>query len=192
MDGAAFGASASGMSRMAAVSSWDTFPQETAMPVQLSDVEIAKLVSERKQLPDNYESRVIPKTKRGHAGCELAIVGADGSQFYVAVRKNLLTPIDFSVILAFHPVGTNKRFHLRRYNGKSHEHTNFIEKQTFYDFHVHYATERYQRIDGKAEESYAEPTSRFADWRAALECMIADCSFVLPRGQDPLFSSLVS
>jgi hypothetical protein len=29
---------------------------------------------------------------------------------------------------------------LRRCNGKSHEHTNIIESDKFYDFHIHTAT----------------------------------------------------
>ena len=51
---------------------------------------------------------------------------------------------------------SNRVFRLRRYNGKSHEHTNPIEKEIFYDFHIHTATERYQVLENKKEDTYAE------------------------------------
>jgi hypothetical protein len=54
---------------------------------------------------------------------------------------------------------------LRRHNGRSHEHTNQIEASTFYDFHIHMATERYQEL-GMREDAYAEATDRFGDMTA--------------------------
>ena len=74
---------------------------------------------------------------------------------------------------------SNQLFKLRRYNGKSHSHTNKIEKNSMYNFHIHTATQRYQKI-GMKEESYAEETTRYADLRGAINCLIADCGFVLP------------
>jgi hypothetical protein len=68
---------------------------------------------------------------------------------------------------------------LRRYNGKSHEHTNPIEEDTFYDFHIHKATERYQMI-GAREDTFAEPTEKFSDFHEAISCMIKDCNFEVP------------
>jgi hypothetical protein len=68
---------------------------------------------------------------------------------------------------------------LRRYNGKSHEHTNLIEGGTFYDYHIHQATERYQQI-GASEDTYAESTNRFSDFHKAISCMINDCAFETP------------
>ena len=52
---------------------------------------------------------------------------------------------------------------------------------TFYDFHIHTATERYQEA-GYAEEHYAEPTDRYADLSGAIQCLIQDCAFELPPG----------
>jgi len=77
--------------------------------------------------------------------------------------------------------GSNVLFRLRRYNGRSHQHTNRIEGNTFYDFHIHMATERYQ-VAGYEEYHYAETTDRFADLGGAIRCMIQDCAFELPPG----------
>ena len=68
---------------------------------------------------------------------------------------------------------------MRRHNGKSHEHTNQIERNTFYDFHIHMATERYQEF-GTREDAYAEITERFGDYESALRCLVDDCGFELP------------
>ena len=57
------------------------------------------------------------------------------------LRQNKNTVTDFSAILAFQEKGANKDFKLRRYNGK-HEHTNKLENRKFFDFHIHYATQR--------------------------------------------------
>ena len=65
--------------------------------------------------------------------------------------------------------------------GRSHEHTNRIEGITFYDFHIHTATERYQEA-GYAEEHYAETTNRYADLNGAIQCLFQDCAFELPPG----------
>jgi len=68
---------------------------------------------------------------------------------------------------------------LQRYNGKSHEHTNPIEGETFYDFHIHQATEKYQEM-GAREDTFAKPTDRFADFQQAITCMLIDCGFEKP------------
>ena len=68
---------------------------------------------------------------------------------------------------------------MRRHNGKSHEHTNQIEARTFYDFHIHMATERYQEL-GMREDAYAEATDRFGDFESALRCLLDDGGFETP------------
>ena len=80
------------------------------------------------------------------------------------------------------PPGTNQLFRLRRYNGKSHEHTNNIEKNSFYDFHIHMATERYQEL-GTREDAYAEPTNQFSDFHSALQYMLNECNFEPPENE---------
>ena len=157
------------------------------MPVKYSDQEIGRLIQERKKLPSNYRSLIGLRRKRGHKERELDLSGVEGNQFRLILRQSNFNPLDFSIILALNPSDTNLLFRLRRYNGKSHEHTNHIENNTFYDFHVHLATERYQDLGGR-EDAYAEPTDRFSDFQTAMRCIIADCGFEEPYcPQLPLF-----
>lgn len=146
------------------------------MAVRYSDQEIQKLIAERKPLPQNYRSLIQLKPKLGHKEYKLDVKGNDGSDFRLTFRQSISNSLDFSVILGYYPMGTNQLFRLRRYNGKSHEHKNKIEKEKFYDFHIHMATERYQEL-GRREDSYAKPTDRFADLYIALQCMLDDCGF---------------
>ena len=116
------------------------------MPLCLSDEDIQRLLEERKPLPKNYVQRLMLKPKRGHKEREMQVKGTSGSDFRVIVRQNDLNPLDFSVILAYQAPNSNQFFRLRRYNGKHGEHTNKLEEQRFYNFHVHTATERYQAL----------------------------------------------
>jgi len=160
------------------------------MVVRLTDEEIAQLIQERKPLPTDFQSKFQIRRKRGHFERELDLRTPNGSDFQVILRQSLFNHLDFSVILAFRPQNSNYLFRLRRYNGKSHEHSNTIEGQTFYDFHIHHATERYQEI-GAREDAFAEPTDRYADFQYAIRCMIRDCGFELPdEPQMPLFGEL--
>ena len=157
------------------------------MPVRFNDSQIAALIIEAKPLPSDYLSRMTTKPKRGHREQELDVVGAGSNEFQVILRQSLFNPLDFSVILAHKIPRSNEKFRLRRYNGRSHEHTNKIEGQKFFDFHIHMATERYQDI-GAREDTYAEPTDRYSNILEAIDCLIADCGFeVPPRQQPPLF-----
>ena len=91
----------------------------------------------------------------------------------------MLNALNFSAILAVHVQQSNRLFRLRRYNGKSHEHTNSIERDTFDDYHIHVATERYQEI-GADEDAYAEITNRYDDLESALDCLFTDAEFDVP------------
>ena len=159
------------------------------MPVTYSDAEIASLVAERKQLPANWARQLRPHSKRGHYESKLVVFGAAGNEFHVIVRRSRYNPLDFSVILGVRIPQSNRVFRLRRHNGKSHEHTNHIEKQTFYDFHIHMATERYQALGNREprEDSYAEVTDRYADAMEALNCLIADAAFEPGGPQGSMF-----
>ena len=157
------------------------------MSILLTNSEIAAFISETKPLEAGYLSKLQLRPKQGHRERELDIAGANGSEFRLILRQNLLNVLDFSVILAYSVKSSSQVFRLRRYNGKSHEHTNQIERQKFYDFHIHFATERYQQ-SGLREDAYAEVTNRYGDFQGALECLIQDCGLVRPsNGQELLF-----
>lgn len=149
------------------------------MATTYSDQEIAALLKERKPLPADWRSRIRLRPKRGHDERDLELTGEEGSEFRLIFRQNRINSLDFSIILAVRVPNSNQLFRLRRYNGKSHEHTNHIEDQTFYDFHIHMATERYQEI-GTREDAYAKPTERYGDYRGALRCMIQDSNLLVP------------
>ena len=154
------------------------------MPIAFSDDEIESLVEERKLLSDNWRGRIRRSRKPGHNEAKLDIEGMDGSQFQIIGWQSMVNRLDFSVILTVEIPQSNKIFRLRRYNGKSHEHTNNIEKETFYDFHIHRATERYQEL-GTREDGYAETTDRYSDYNGALACLMDDANVVhLPKDID--------
>ena len=152
------------------------------MPAKYSDSEIARMIEEPKPLPDNYRSRVQLRNKRGHKERELDVVGEEGTPYRLILRQSNFNTLDFSIILAVNPSDTNQMFRLRRYNGRHGEHTNSIEGNKFYDFHIHQATERYQE-SGMREDAFAETTDRYADFHTALRCVLEDCGFGIPDGQ---------
>lgn len=153
----------------------------------LTDSMIDDLISEKKQLLPDYHLKIQVRPKRGHKERELDIKGQDGNDFRLILRQSVFNPLDFSIILAYRPPQSNILFRLRRYNGKSHEHSNLIEGITFYDYHIHQATERYQNI-GAREDSYAEATNRFSEFHQAVSCLVEDCGFEFSPGtQTSLF-----
>ena len=151
------------------------------MAARYTDSEIQQLLAARKLLPDEYRKKLKLREKRGHREAELSVDGAAGVEFRLIARQNSLNVLDFSIILAVCPAGSNQLFRLRRHNGKSHEHTNQIEARTFYDFHIHMATERYQQL-GMREDAYAEPTDRFGDFDSSLRCLMDECGFEMAPG----------
>lgn len=154
------------------------------MPVKYTDVEIARMLEERKTLPPNYLARIGLRDKRGHRERELDVNGASGTQYRLILRQSNFNALDFSVILAVLTPGSNQWFRVRRYNGRHGEHTNPLERDTFYDFHIHQATQRYQE-SGAREDTFAEVTDRFADFNSALRCMFEDCGFDPPQEPQP-------
>ena len=157
------------------------------MAVIYSDQEIESLVQELKPLPSSWRDRTRLQSKRGHQERHLDQTGGARSEFSLILRQSTNNRFDFSIILAVRIPRSNQLFRLRRCNGRSHEHTNHIEGVTFYDFHMHFATERYQAL-GAREDAYAEPTDRYGDFHGALRCLIADANFeVPPEPQGHLF-----
>ena len=149
------------------------------MAARLTEAEIAQLLAEPKPLPDDYQARLQLRPRSGHERAELDVPAPSGNRFRILLRQNMRNALDFSAIVAHAPSNSNLLFRLRRYNGRSHEHTNRLEGTTFYDFHIHTATERYQELGAK-EDSFAQPTDRFADLRGALACLLDDCGFRRP------------
>jgi len=152
------------------------------MAAKYSDADIESLLQEGKPLSKDFRSKIRLRDKRGHKEQELDIQGASGNRFRLILRQNQFNALDFSIILACFPGDSNQLFRLRRYNGKSHEHTNTIELDRFYDYHIHLATERYQEL-GMREDAYAKPSDRFSDFNTAVNCMLSDCGFDVP--EDP-------
>lgn len=149
------------------------------MTITYTDMEIGELIQEHKPLPVSWQKRIRLRPKRGHNERLLELTGSSGSAFRLILRQNQINQLDFSIILTVRIPHSSRIFRLRRYSGKSHQHTNHIEGSTFYDFHIHTATERYQQR-GPREDTYADPTDRYGDFYQALRCMFDDANFTPP------------
>jgi hypothetical protein len=149
---------------------------------ELTDDDIKALLDETKTLPHDYVKHMKPvkKANMQYSQSELLVTGELGSEFKMVIRKNLMDPLDFSVILVYLPKEEGKGFILRRYNGK-HFHKNHLEGNELHGFHVHVATERYQQAGLKAE-GYAEVSDGYASVPQATECLFRDANF--QRGSD--------
>ena len=55
-----------------------------------------------------------------------------------------------------------------------------IEGEMVTGFHIHIATERYQRE--KNVFGYAQSTTRYSDVNGALQCLLSDANFEEPSG----------
>ena len=156
----------------------------------ITDIQIAALVAEGKRVPEGLRplSRLIERNQDRRRDFDVS--GVSGSEFVVAIRQSILNPFDFSAILVYKVPGLNTTFRLRRYNGKSHVHTNVVEHQRVNGFHIHRGTERYKRQGGLKEDSFAEATNRYWSLESAIDCLIEDCGFVLPMNESPLFTGI--
>ena len=152
----------------------------------LSEREIQDLAGEPKKAA-GYTVRSIllgmtPKSGRGASvrqfSCEFPRLGG-GDRWSVYLRQNMVNPLDFSCGLWLLPEKRAIKFPLARYNGKSHRHTNHLEREpAFYDFHIHRATERYQ-ASSYGDEHYAQVTNRYSRLRDAFGCLLADYNISL-------------
>ena len=145
------------------------------MSYYFTDDEINALITEEKTHTGTIHEIMVLKESDGHKRNSFDIIRPDGSRFIIKLRQNVNDMNDFSAIIAFQEKGSNKDFKLRRYNGKSHEHSNKLEGNKHYAFHIHIATQRYQDA-GRKEKSYAEATSRYSDIESALKCLLQDCN----------------
>ncbi|MBN1362985.1 MAG: hypothetical protein JW993_20470 [Sedimentisphaerales bacterium] len=161
----------------------------------LEDSEINALLTERKTLPDNWRTRLklLPKTDSKHLQRDCEVSGANGNTFRIVLRQSTLNVLDFSIILTLKDKDGNE-FRLCRYNGKHpSEHTNRLEKSTGDEnarfrnlFHIHMATERYQR-QGFEIDGFAEVTKTYSSFDTALEEFLRANGFMIPEEHLPLF-----
>src|SRR5579862_2084939 len=145
-----------------------------------SDSQIELLLQVRKQLPENWFARLQRlrlKPELSQRSAQL-ILRTDEGQFRIMLRESTVSRLDFSAILGFRRPKETRWFKLRRYNGlHPGAHKNKIEKKWLErTFHIHTATERYQRA-GFEEEGFAVVSTKYADIRGALDLMIAECGF---------------
>lgn len=149
----------------------------------MNDQDIQKLLEEKKAitLDDYHKLFALSKIKGKHKEQEVLLNGTDQHEFIIKIRQSIINPMDFSVIVGFIPKEKNKIFRLKRYNGKSHKHKNSLEKDEFYDFHIHTATQRYDDL-GYDEEAYAQVSDKYSDLKSAIETMIKECNIIIPNG----------
>jgi len=154
--------------------------------IRVKDAEICLLTSEPKHIPPGLRGpgRVMP-VRNGHYLRSFDVAAPSGNEFVIKIRQTVTSPTNFSVILGYKMPGTYSVFRLRRYNGK-HTHTNHLEGEKFHNFHVHIATERYQKA-GWDEESFAQETNLHYDVNSAIECLLNDCGFIRSNAELPLF-----
>lgn len=169
------------------------------MPRILTDDEITARSGERKGLPANWAIRLKPNY-RPDDPCgrrTFPLTGDYGSKFRIHLRDNRLIVFDFSIILMFID-HEDQEYTLTRFNGKHpSQHTNKIEKKlglpnAFFRnvFHIHLATERYQR-EGYPIDGYAEPTDRYGSFDSALRAFVQSngCFIEGSDGPLPLFDN---
>jgi hypothetical protein len=155
------------------------------VPRVLTDREIEDLIQEPKPLPANWQTRLRPKPKARyqHDERQLEVASEADRQFRVIARRNRQNQLDFSIILLFEDADGSE-YNLIRYNGRHpSRHTNRWEKDRGLpnsrfdpDFHIHRATERYQR-DGYDIDGYAEVANAYGDFGSAMEEFLDACGF---------------
>lgn len=162
----------------------------------LSDQEIDALIGEAKPLPENWQTRLRLRQKQHYQQeeRELTVQSQTGKQYRLVARRSRQNQLDFSIMLVFED-DDGAEYRLVRYNGlHPSRHTNRLERESGVahsrfgpDFHIHRATERYQRA-AYAIDGYAEVTDRYADFGSALEAFFNDCGFRRPESpQQRLF-----
>jgi len=152
------------------------------MASTLTDTEIKDLLKEEKPLPEKYRDRLRPKRKSSyqHEERELGVNTPSGHRFRIITRRSIQNILDFSIILSYYDKDSNAWLRLVRYNGKHPSlHTNRIERNSFYDFHIHRATERYQLAEYPID-GYAEVTRSYSTFEEALTAFLKDCHFEFP------------
>ncbi len=148
----------------------------------LTDRQIQALLQEKKVIRSPAPVAFPFRSRGAHNECEFLPETSTGNSFEIRIRQSVMNPLDFSVILIYRTTKSNLEVRLVRYNGLSHEHANPIEKQKFYSFHIHRATERYMARSGSNPETFAEQTDRYSDLPGAFRCFIEDCNIEFLQG----------
>ena len=156
----------------------------------LTDEEIQDCITEPKKMNCSMDSLLKNmKVKKGRSSSmsqntvRFPRQNGDGD-WQIYLRQSKENALDFSCGIAFIPKGRNQAFNIKRYNGKSHEHTNKLEEEPpFYDFHIHQTTEKYQKSSCQ-NDCYAVPTDRYTDLRGALKCLLTDCQVETGESKD--------
>ena len=143
------------------------------MPVIVTDAQIAHLRALPKRLTN---PRARKRQSERFISRDLDAESIDGSEaFSIYTRQNLADPDDFSTGIRWRHRRTEVT--LARYNGTSHEHRNFLERDTIaFECHIHQATERYQQLDRKAE-GYAVATAAYTNLDGAFRLLLAEWNF---------------
>jgi hypothetical protein len=149
----------------------------------VTDSEIQQRINEDKVVVTDLR-RAEFKLKGGvNEEKHILVKGSSEILYNIILRHNSVYRNNFSVILSYNPVERIRPFNLRRYNTvHSGIHKNDLEGSSFInEYHIHYATERYQRED-LPEDKYAEVTNRYSDISGALDCLLSDCNISQPKG----------
>jgi hypothetical protein len=150
------------------------------MDAKYTDEKINKLIAERKSLHSGWREQLKLRRKDGHKEYDLDILGEHGNMFRLKLRQSVEKPFNFSAILTvLRRPKSSSFFRLLRYNGLHAPHTNPIEGNEIDGYHIHRATERYQKR-GFDEDTYTELTDRYVDLEGALICLLEDAGFDIP------------
>lgn len=134
-----------------------------------TDSQINQWMQVRKVLPPNWYATIWRQKT-------LYVWGDDNNRYRIIINDDFSYSLSFSVILLVYHVDTNEKTRLRRYDFHDTEHTNRLEGNSVYGYHIHKATERYQR-NGYRIDDYAESTNRFSNIPGAIKCLIQDANF---------------
>jgi hypothetical protein len=157
----------------------------------LTDHEIAALLKQKKELPENWKARLSPRVSGNskQKRRDFDIKFDENKTFRIATRQSSVNSADFSIILTFVD-SDGCEYRLFRFNGRHpSEHINSLERgprkryRWRNKFHIHMATERYQRA-GLKIDSYATPTQKYNSFDSALTLFTRNNGFYVER-DDP-------
>jgi hypothetical protein len=145
----------------------------------ITEQQIEEYINEEKILPAEFKP--IFKDRNNQNFFEKNITCETGNEYKIIIRQSQINPLDFSIIFGI--IINGKIFRIKRYNGDSHGHTNKLEDEQLEGFHIHVATERYQKR-GFQPEGFAKSTSTYSDWQTALKVMLRENNFKIKTTKD--------